>query len=78
MLDPAVQGPAQRAALAAAEGGVPGGQRVQEGTPIRVHLTDGGYVGSGDLRDMNNFRPISLFFLRWEPLARNRPAHSSA
>ncbi|KPP91294.1 MAG: hypothetical protein HLUCCA08_08620 [Rhodobacteraceae bacterium HLUCCA08] len=61
VLDPAVQGPAQRAALAAAEGGVPGGQRVQEGTPIRVHLTDGGYVGSGDLRDMNNFRPISLF-----------------
>lgn len=61
VLDPAVQGPAQRAALAAAAGGVTGGQRVQEGAPIRVHLTDGGYVGTGDLRDMNNFRPISLF-----------------
>lgn len=60
ILDPAVQRPAQQAALNAAAGQVPGGQVVQEGKPINVHLTDGGYVG-GDPNDMNSHSPLALF-----------------
>lgn len=56
-LESAVQTPAHRAALNAAAGAVPAGQPVQEGQAVTVHQVDGGYVGSGNLMDIDNFRP---------------------
>lgn len=63
-LESAVQTPAHRAALNAAAGAVPSGPPVQDGQVLTVHQIDGGYVGSGDLTDIDSFRP-----LRWSTCA---------
>ena len=54
-----VQNPSHRAALAAGAGVAPSGPGVREGRLVKVHATDGGYVGSGAAFDMNNFRPMT-------------------
>ena len=54
--DPAVQGPAQRAAFAAGASG--GAETVTTRAPVRISQIDGGYRGSGPLLEMDSYRPL--------------------
>ncbi|WP_339950951.1 hypothetical protein [uncultured Albimonas sp.] len=58
-LETKVANPSHRAALAAGAGVVAPGARVDQGELVEIHLTDGGYLGSGPATDMNSFRAVT-------------------